>query len=1809
MSVPSNVPSVFDNPPHISLEQTEASERTDTGPISHNFQDARPDDTPTSAMSFPNSIVDGINQSPLFVSAPQVVTPLFIRILANQREYHFAAFASGDILVPIVFPQGGVRLVPKCRRWLELNLLQDSEVRARRSSQDSVLRASVIMNCHNHYGEGRLCSHQRDRECKRMPCTFIHVDYSKTVSEGDAMTAFNLLNCTLPPMMMRPRMMAMQLPVVMPPVAFAQPVRVVLPAVVPPVQYVEDMPTVPVPTVLAVPTAPTMAAVAARPAVPAPAPVAVVSEPVAQYTIRVRSINYAFDVSDGKLMMRFKLRNEQAQARLVCREWLVNELKELDDPTRVARTDCASTHEHPGNWMKPCLFYLAHNCNKPAGTCGRAHIIADKVNVLPAPRPAVQTLPTSDDFAPLTTSSTSATAPTLWVSTAGARSLDFTVAPVNANATAVVVAPVQRIPEGNKSRTHRYTAWCNGSDKCPGYEKCMFIHPETVQLSRMDPNLPERIAFRADLSNGMIDFDGLYVMVYEALYKGIDMLKLIHSTKGAHRSNFNVFLNDDVVDQIGRLEMVDFGQLVSLWRSMVQVVRSEKTVEKLELDVQTSEGLIDFALSVGRDSRAEQHALSIAALTRSCFSNKYGDRMCFVARFAAEKKTELATFDEKVIKKFSGFCIPKKRDVCLATAWCCHHGGHVSTNGKEGKEQNGTIITLEGLSGKAICDANVPVLTKAKALRAELYEQFSARLIEALSLHQNVKDEESSTEFKAVAREATSSRDKLATARAKALEQARECEMEIAKVQDRLSRHVDATNKMPLLELKCELTELQHDKFLANIRLDNYVSRLVGEKSVLVKTETSARRSLADIKQTEGRLAKSAGDEGEDAMKRRSQLQTQLEEHVRTHQQFLDQLEADKEVIATTEEDIKAMQRKVDDIVARIAHLKSREMELDPVIAEARQKMEDLGAFIKRLQLPHEIKRAKEEMEQLVAIVGEELCSSEKMFVSLLGKHKSAVRSTKQFILTQTAIASLRVNIDEITAKRVAAIKSAATLKVEFEQACSHANAEVRAAEVMYAQMMEGRDIVKEARAKAKAASDEADAFRQSMEDRIENYRTQLIELEAVLDPLRDQKALARKEGWDAARIAEIDAQGKNTFKEFKAVKASLEELVEQKDDEDSDYNVQLAKLVREATRLNAETSQVLSGEALRERIATNARVSRLRELQLPVSIVNADLSDAPAVSSVRQTGGNGRSRVFVWKHGQQELSLEDRLDALEDTIVKARATRVASVLWLAHMLKQVQDLIIEARGTNALCPVAHFGYKPLDVAGCMMQLKRKFGQECEVISATQMVPTEADFVAFELERLPVLEDKDLAEAHAKAPKIVIPRAAPAILTTGRLSRQQARRAKKQDDAEQAAYELADQNVSMKFGKDATSSKDAPTASEPGAPAAPKSARKWKPTLMTTTPEEDAEEWALYWMRTYFWADEQSMVFGENKEARRAAEKLARAAAKAALVNEAKQARKEAQKAFNAELREAKAAVAAAAVAAQEVETVSMNSVKVDTHAANVLVTTQASASAPAKVKPELPKVEQQSMTIREQKEARLAAMVAANEARIKEEQAKAAKAKAKAKAAKDKKAAEAAAVAAPVQAVAALAEEVVAAPAVLNLSERTDRIKLMSSFLEEDARSVTFNNRPCVSIASSTATIFMVEAFTGKSLEVKGKTADGKRKTVELKNVQIGPMPVLACESISGRFMKGGIRCSTTEKEGKWFLEFECQATQSKNEQLERIYVVLDELIQHGIFANASDMRSKFQAKLFIADNDVKSDKSERPSAKKGRARKLATK
>lgn len=184
-------------------------------------------------------------------------------------------------------------------------------------------------------------------------------------------------------------------------------------------------------------------------------------------------------------------------------------------------------------------------------------------------------------------------------------------------------------------------------------------------------------------------------------------------------------------------------------------------------------------------------------------------------------------------------------------------------------------------------------------------------------------------------------------------------------------------------------------------------------------------------------------------------------------------------------------------------------------------------------------------------------------------------------------------------------------------------------------------------------------------------------------------------------------------------------------------------------------------------------------------------------------------------------------------------------------------------------------------------------------------------------------------------------------------------------------------------------------------------------------------------------------------------------------------------------------------------------------------------------------------MTAREKKEARIAALIAEQSARAEAKQAQL-KALKKAKKEADK----------ATKVVLQEAVKMATETATVELS-KSERAKLVSSAMM-DIQIINSDDNVFLTMGPIGATISMVETFTGK-------TGNINRKKVELKTVTIGPLPVLACTGISARFLKSGLRSTTTEKDGLWFLEYESGSVQSELEQRNRISIVLDELIKDG--------------------------------------------
>ena len=1553
--------------------------------------------------------------------------------------------------------------------------------------------------------------------------------------------------------------------------------------------------------------------------------------PKQQTVIHVWGKDYVFDMIDDQVVMRFKMAsNQNVISRLVCREWLVNKLKPTTDKTRSKELPCASIHKH-SDCISPCIFHLGNGCTRPPGQCGWAHIVANQVTHVVEPKSEeMQYVPTASDFEMSVGTGARVSNPTTaWVT---APTILDTPVPVwdvrtsSAQTAKLVATPVRT------DRSH--IMWCNGKT-CPGYSKCKFIHPETVGLARMDPSMPERIIFKSDLLARKIDFDALYVTVYSSLFANIELAKMIHTIPAIHRSSHNVYLNHELLGQIERLEAVDFGQLLFLWRSMANITRSEKLLKKFELDI---EGGCDFALSTGRDSREEQYIFAMASLSRVCYQNKYGDLLSFVSRFAKDKKAELASFDEKVVKKYSSFCIPKERDCCYATNWCCHHGGHLGTNGNT---MSGSVVTFDGLVGKPICDAVQDDLKKAIALRAEIYAEFSARMLEVLRINQDIAEEERRTGFKVVAREHTAARDKIASERANAMKEAKQCEMQIAMAEDRLARHVEAVELAPILKLKVELAEIKLTRFVGERKLANLKTQLQEELAEQKKWEVPIKRVRAEIKQLDGRLedpvtkvprlqaerdeltetlslsqGKAAAQleseisqlngrieqakklipiwHEQEQVDRREQFKKQLAELVAQVEPMAVELDRANSRIATSNADIEALGTKLTSINARIAQiegeLQTESVEEEPVMDHS------------------------ESTEEIIAAPKEVIPDTEEILSAKLGREQAALYSNKQFILSGKSIADDKESIVKLTAEREAAIKLASSLKVQFEAACEAALAKTRHADEQYAQMMEGRDIVKEARAKAQIAREKVKKFKDAMSARIVALNAENVEACALFSSLKAEKATAKTAGADCTQI---DIKGKAAQKRMLACVAEQNALQAELKDEDSEYNQQLLKLNSEVARLEEEATSVLTAENLREVIIANKRDERLRELNKPVAVVDADLSDHTTVT-LQKKGAKGRSSRFVWQSRQQTLSLQDRRESMEELVAKARAVRVASVPWLANMLKQAQELIIEARGTNALCPVAHFGYEPINVGKCMMQLKKQFvGEECVVVNHTFELNAK-DFVevGHKLERGQAVVLSELAIKPTPKPAQPVQQV---VKSTGILARSNTRRFKKQDEdsklilvdvndivvakdfaqdvlrfeqqaagfraeASQIEMELDDKKALLRRGLKAqvdatrlikelytnaewcdTQAKIAKAAAEAKAAKAAEMAKPAEPVEPVEVPAmapkvrkvrkvtEAFDDDAFYASAV---ADKPVAEPVPEPEVERPnarklrAERLAEEKKRKADLAAEVAANKAAKKL------EGKASRAKAKEIVHETEATSDEEEEVEP-CTNIAASIEEEDDISSSEDEDAPLFK----TVREQKEERkvartMAALQRNSEKLVQQQAVKSAKAEAKKAAAEQMSAG----------ANASSAETM----------SKTERAEYVGYFLGQLAPVNTPNGKFWwFGSFSSRAKVLMTErvesqirkAKKGRNSDEESLAASAKTETVRI--TRIGPMSPAVCSSVSERFKRMGLRNDILKEEGAFFIEYNSSKGQCAQSLSERTGIVLDELIKDQVFAS----------------------------------------
>ncbi len=676
-------------------------------------------------MSFPNSIVDGFNQSHLFPAGSAELASIF-QIRGSKRMHYFVQTPEGQILVPLYTQKETPAIMtPVCRFWLEDNL--------------GVSPGGNACSC-NHYRFGSLCKFMKDTtdSCFRFnknTCTFVHLDYRATVSVEAALAAVRMKQTAiqyirrpqmtiktqvvpnapmatvhLPPKSSVVSKMPANLP--MPPMV-PQPVPVVIqvsnmpanlpmppmvPQPVPVVIQVSNMPAnlpmppmVPQPVKVAIPQAqpvflplppfpgdmqkisqPVEVAPPQPVKVAFPQPLQAALPPFPIVVLDVQNVQKFefFSFKSGYVDIKFTLGNDSdIKEMTVCVEWLKNKLKRLDDSTRVKELPCDRTHSHPSAKYSPCVFNFAGNCKG----CKWAHYIANEVKETPK----VVIAPISDDF------NVSGPVPIV----------QKTETSWNTVATNYKHQTQER--KSGPTRQLKTMMCSNHLDGNCTYsaESCRFAHHRS--MLEISPAMKYRFDFITALSNNTLPADYFHTVFAELIrvmsepsnlrclksmaaklfcehHSDIDYLsEYIISLRYMWWNKWNMSLLHSLEKNL--VAPHDFMALLTQWRFACHIMRSDSMAE-----VRNNVLIIEsntFALFGEPDNSQERNVLALYELsTRRCMQ-------FYNTTFRDTISTNLATMEipEKTRKFFNEFISSPPATTCPHHDSACLNGGHAFT--------------------------------------------------------------------------------------------------------------------------------------------------------------------------------------------------------------------------------------------------------------------------------------------------------------------------------------------------------------------------------------------------------------------------------------------------------------------------------------------------------------------------------------------------------------------------------------------------------------------------------------------------------------------------------------------------------------------------------------------------------------------------------------------------------------------------------------------------------------------------------------------------------------------------------------------------------------------------------------------------------------------------------------------------------------------------------------------------------------------------------------------------------------------------
>jgi hypothetical protein len=1303
---------------------------------------------------------DGKSQFPFSKITPLQETKIVVLQASNNIKYYFVQQPEGELLVPI-FVQGKVQLTPYCVEWVKFNLqVNGTQMQSFRGNYKCI-------NDHTHYSNARFCLAQRLNRCRRILCNDVHVEYTATESESAAIQAYNSLWRTIPRVMPA----AATIPAIAAPSpvpaaaeykvdpnlvcimlklrddAFIVPDHIVL-------KHVSDMANHHIGklnTLMELQVVPdlipffhdaieylvwiTMVAdyrvkthMRASPVLPklpmlahklklwplppiasliephgvmhpvmhsgqnirlppilqpmmraAPMPVRMMAPTPPRGSVVLRAGNisqescYKFETVGDHVEIKFGVAGV-LRTMLVCRKWLQYNIKYQDDPMRIM---CSDDHGNMRSRLHPtfpCLFHLTlkDGCNN-AG-CTRLHLVATRVNEVPDNEREQQTEPLQ-----LLPSAGD------FMAIGGASALiSATIAPIGGWAAAAAMVPQVRQSVAVPMRSSviplvrlaaaRHVRLCKAGEACTHGSSCAFLHPHNMHLAQWDPKMPERKAFYAALKAKQVNFEELYLMMYTVLYRNIDKVEKIHEKK-AHKCATNVVLDGDCVEQIKNLVVVDYKRLTLLWRSMATLARSSMVCE-LELE-ETLNG-VDFALGAGPNSLEECYAMSIAALTSECVMHKFGKQSGHIAHFKTDKKAELALFSAEVMTKYGKFLEQKIRDKCLSLPWTCHHGAHTEIDGAKG-----SMITLNGLTGNTVVDKDEESLEKLLSVRNMLYPDFAKNHLTLLRTYTEVHADDNKDGFKKVAKKALSDCSRFASEEAKVATEIDNITAQLKENQDLLDKHASAIAKLEGNEGKMlKFLAKQYEMRLSKMNLETDLAPRIEEKEQEELAKKTMLKQKASLEKKVAGLSNAKSGQPDALREAQDELDALLGKY-----EYVDSYE----VTHSHSKFDEAIDRLENSIEARNSWIMEKQNELERITKDIKSSLTEMLAT--RI-LQFTTSEQEEEVDEFTLRTKEDLEDAlEKLDDPLEGeKYVKALSSALHF---PSELLQNKMSKEELDSRLTETTRPLDKLASDL---------------ITDSKIVASNKCIAELEEKRRLAEIELDKKHALKEQALSVQRTEarLLEEKIVQQVKKDKRAIFAPAYKDLA-VAE-------------------KELARNGADEDLKHKVALAKQ-NIATLLARE----LAADARYNDVIANKRDLSLSELNKPYNVVNMELSKTSS-SNVR-VGGAKRNYTFSWGKQTQHLSLKNRVEIFTTLVADARERGVVSVPWFNNMLEHVHALIVEARGTNALCPVKHLNYAPINMEACMERIKGIVREPVIAVSAPSFTLDQEAFTDLPTER------------------------------------------------------------------------------------------------------------------------------------------------------------------------------------------------------------------------------------------------------------------------------------------------------------------------------------------------------------------------------------------------------------------------------------------------------------------------------------------